>query len=612
MAILSPSREIIDKLHQNAELGEIKVLNALMCLPDTYQIYFQSYLNGDRPDFIVVRKGGGVLLIEVKDWNLMHYSIRPDWNWNLTKNNAKIKSPIRQVNRVKQKLISLHIQGLNDAVKSRPKIEQCIKCCVIFPTETTKDLEHFLLSPSNINSPEKYKNHVKYSFPIGFDKLTEEGINNLMNDTWIGRNSYYFSDDVYDLFKRHFKSPVHLEEEGIEIPYSKEQKELMKSDAVRRKIKGAAGSGKTVVMAGRIVNAALRTNGKVLVLTYNITLINYIKDRIRDVKKRFNNSSFEIANFHQWFKGEANNYNLEIESIDDWEDSNFFELVKDEIRKYDAVFIDEVQDYHQSWLNMITSYFIKSDGEFVVFGDEKQNIYNNPLDENKNISIPTVPGAWNKSLKHIYRFRGNLTKVAYEFQNLFGNKYEIDDKIPPVPELDFENRKIEYYDVEKGADPGDIVDIINHLFQENTVHPGDATIMSSYIKYLRLLESSYREKMGEGTERTFASEEEYQSLLSDFEGDEDDLKFKQELTQLNRREKVFFYAKSGLTKFSTVHSFKGWESDTIILLIDKNRGGYSGSEEVIYTGLTRTKTNLFILNMGDKKYQEFFQEFNPD
>ncbi len=551
-------------------------------------------------------------MIEVKDWKLDHYSIRPDWDWNLNKNNAKIKSPIKQVNKVKQNLILLYIQGLNEAVKSRPKIEQCIKSCVIFTNEITASLQKFLLSCEEINNREKYENHVKYAFPIGYDSLTDEGVHKLMRDTWIGRNSYYFSDDVYDLFRRHFKSPIHLEDEGIDIPYSKEQKALMISSPVRRKIKGAAGSGKTVVMAGRIVNSALRTNGKVLVLTYNITLINYIKDRIRDVKKKFYNSSFDITNYHQWFIGEANNYNLEIQSLTDWENDSFFEPMKDHIKRYDAIFIDEVQDYHQPWLNMITNYFLKSNGEFVVFGDEKQNIYDNPLDENKNISIPTVPGAWNKSLKHIYRFRGNLTKVAYEFQKLFGDKYEIDEKLPPVPELEFVKRKILYYEVEESATADDIVDIINYLFQENNVHPGDATIMSSFIRNLRLIELSFRRKMGEKTERTFASEEEYQELLTTFDGDEENEGFKQEIKVQNRRQKVFFYAKSGLTKFSTIHSFKGWESDTIILIIDKNKRGYSGSAELIYTGLTRAKSNLFILNLGDTKYHKFFEDFRSD
>ena len=551
-------------------------------------------------------------MIEVKDWKLENYSIRPDWNWTLKKNGAKIKSPIKQVNKVRQNLISLHIQGLSDAVKSKPKIEQCIKCCVIFTKETTSSLRNFLYTPLEINNPEKYKNHIEYAFPIGYDSLKQQSINKLMNDTWIGKQSFYFSDDIYDLFKRHFKSPIHLEEEGIDIPYSNEQKALMISSPVKRKIKGAAGSGKTVVMAGRIVNASLRTSGRILVLTYNITLINYIKDRIRDVKRRFYNSSFEITNFHQWFIGEANNYNLEIQSLADWEDSTFFEVIKDEIRKYDAIFIDEVQDYHQPWLNMITNYFLKSDSEFVVFGDEKQNIYDNPLDDNKNISIPTVPGAWNKSLKHIYRFRGNLTKVAYEFQRLFGDKYEVDEKLPPVPELEFINRKIMYYEVEENATPDDIVNTINYLFQDNNVHPGDATIMSSFIRKLRLIELSFRQRMSEKTEKTFIGEEDYQEVLKKFNGDEKNNSFKQEIIKLDRREKLFFFAKSGLTKFSTIHSFKGWESDTIVLIIDKNRGGYSGSEEIIYTGLTRAKSNLFILNLGDSKYHSFFEDFKPD
>lgn len=610
MAILSPPREIIDKLHQNAEPGEIRVLEALMTLPDSYEIYFQSYLNGDRPDFIIVRKGGGILLVEVKDWRLANYKVNSDWNWKLKKNNAVIKSPIKQVNRVKRNLVSLHIQGLNTIVKSEPRVEHCIKCCIVFANETTDELNKFLRA-FTVNSPEKYENHIKYAFPIGYDSLNQVGIQRLMNETWVGSRSSYFTDEVYDLFKRHFKSPIHLEDEGIDIPYSDEQKALMVSSPVRRKIKGAAGSGKTVVMAGRIVNSALRTNGMILVLTYNITLINYIKDRIRDVRKRFYYSSFEITNFHQWFIGEANNYNLEIDSFADWENTHFFESVASEIRKYDAIFIDEVQDYHQAWLNMITSYFIKQDGEFVVFGDEKQNIYDNPLDEQKNIRIPTVLGKWNRSLKKIYRFRGNLTKVAFEFQKLFGNKYENDDT-PPVLKLEFKDRKLMYYQVEVGANSSDLVDVINFVFQENNVHPGDATVMMSYINNLRSLEFSFRKKMGEKTERTFASEEEYQKLLVQHGNNEDSDKFNIELNKLNRREKVFFYAKSGKTKFSTVHSFKGWESDTIILIIDKNKGGYSGSEEIIYTGLTRAKSNLFILNMGEPKYHKFFEDFQPE
>lgn len=44
-------------------------------LDNSYEIYFNPYLNGDRPDIIILRKGHGALIIEVKDWNLDNFSV---------------------------------------------------------------------------------------------------------------------------------------------------------------------------------------------------------------------------------------------------------------------------------------------------------------------------------------------------------------------------------------------------------------------------------------------------------------------------------------------------------------------------------------------------------
>lgn len=35
-------------------------------LDDSYEIFFNPYLNGDRPDIVVLRYGYGVLIFEVK------------------------------------------------------------------------------------------------------------------------------------------------------------------------------------------------------------------------------------------------------------------------------------------------------------------------------------------------------------------------------------------------------------------------------------------------------------------------------------------------------------------------------------------------------------------
>ena len=71
-------------------------------------------------------------------------------------------------------------------------------------------------------------------------------------------------------------------------------------------------------------------------------------------------------------------------------------------------------------------------------------------------------------------------------------------------------------------------------------------------------------------------------------------------------------------KLSTIHSFKGWEAETVILLLQPEMGenstyeGYYIQERentpaLIYTALTRAKCNLFIINLGNNKYHQFFQ-----
>lgn len=65
---------------------------------------------------------------------------------------------------------------------------------------------------------------------------------------------------------------------------------------------------------------------------------------------------------------------------------------------------------------------------------------------------------------------------------------------------------------------------------------------------------------------------------------------------------------------ATIHSFKGWESPNIILILQSEElandmyDNIKSSPELIYTGITRAKRNLFILNMGNLKYHEFFSK----
>ena len=74
MAQIYPPLKQIQKFKVQPEKGEWELLVFLFnYLDDSYEIYFQPFLDGDMPDMVIMRKGGGVLIIEVKDWNLNSY-----------------------------------------------------------------------------------------------------------------------------------------------------------------------------------------------------------------------------------------------------------------------------------------------------------------------------------------------------------------------------------------------------------------------------------------------------------------------------------------------------------------------------------------------------------
>ena len=68
-------------------------------------------------------------------------------------------------------------------------------------------------------------------------------------------------------------------------------------------------------------------------------------------------------------------------------------------------------------------------------------------------------------------------------------------------------------------------------------------------------------------------------------------------------------------KLSTIHSFKGWEAPTVILFIESEEGDLQkfkvpsnlDNPELIYTAITRARENLYIINLGNKKYDDFFK-----
>lgn len=113
MATFIPSIDKIQKLKVPPTEGEMALLTFLdRVLDETYEVYFNLYLNGDRPDVLVMRRGNGVIVFEVKDWNLNNFSIDERKKWRYIPNNSVVKSPLDQVLKYKDNLFNLHVDTL--------------------------------------------------------------------------------------------------------------------------------------------------------------------------------------------------------------------------------------------------------------------------------------------------------------------------------------------------------------------------------------------------------------------------------------------------------------------------------------------------------------------
>ena len=600
MAILNPPIEIIPGLKPAPSAGSLTLLNFLRStLDDNYEIFFQPLLNGDCPDIVVMRKEYGAVIFEVNEWNFNNYEINRNGTWKLKSNGFEFLSPLKQANKYKENLFNLHVEELfNQHIRSNdlwPKI----KCCVFFSNSKESEIKKHLHRDNHENCTDNYKELLSNTVLLGNDSLSKNNIQKIINSLELNIPSRFFDDVIYKSFNRYFQSPFHRLEEGKSITYTKEQEKLIISESSRRrKIKGVAGCGKTLVLSKLAVNAHKRTGSRVLILTYNITLKNYIRDRINDVKENFYWNDFYITNYHQFFKAEAIKYNLDPISFTDWQNIDFFSKVSNDILKYDVVLIDEIQDYRQEWIDIITKYFISESTEFIVFGDEKQNIYEREMDENNEPKIRTIPGSWNKSLNTSYRFSSAIGNIALLFQrNIFKQKYNIDD-LKTLSTLDFERRVIEYHYF-KIHDPKILYNKIFDVIQKNGIHPSDIGILGSKIETLREIDALIKTIKHEKTSISFESKEEYDFIFGD----------KSKIEKIRKVRKFHFGIKKGTAKLSTTHSFKGWEVHTLFLFIDNEDSGEGkNNAELIYTGITRARVNLIIFNLGKSIYDPFFKE----
>lgn len=642
MAKFYPPLNVVKNFKVPPTEGEWKLLEFLgATYDDEYEVFFQPYLNEARPDVIVMRKGGGVLIVEVKDWNLSNYKSTGTGTWIVRGNDERmVDTPIRQVFSYKEKLYSLN--SLELFSRRGFKENWGLVTCVVFFHKSTEAQVRALCYPTDITP--KNKRFLDYFELLGDDSLTKCCFDKLLRKHWISRQSIHFAEAIYDELFRLFRPDFHTVEQGVRYELSHAQKVLAVSVAgARKRIKGVAGSGKSFVLARRAVSAHKRTGGNVLSLTYNITLKNYLKDRLSEVRENFDWNYFHIENYHQHFEAMLAMCNLsvldvarrkwpeqfgadetpegvplhpllsqpQLEAI--YADGSVFEGHEDELLRYDVILIDEAQDWREEWVRIIMKYGASENAEIVAFADEKQNVYERKIDAEKFPVIPIATGAWDKSLNRTYRLNTKIAELSAVYQNwFFKNKYVIDGVIAPAKQLEliFGHSHVEYHllpaKAKKKVSLRSLSDYLVTIMRSYGLHRNDMTVLSTGLDLVRELSGMYGEITGERVNCMCETQDEFRK----YAGDERELKACRKFKKQNFRQNT------GCVSFSSIHSFKGLESPATLLIIgDGELEEENGTNiklmkalpELVYVGLTRARNNLFVVNFGDHQYDEFFR-----
>lgn len=661
MAILFPSLLQIKLGITPPSETSIYLLERLeRALPNDFLVYYKPILDGYYPDIVVYREGYGVFIIniennqepDIKQQISLLFSIRKNFGRNNEFYNEKLMKY-----RIYKIASNYNSELEENLTYSNP--ESIVKLAVYFDK---LDRRNLLSLKKDINT------YDIFLWSYKDDKL----INNIINS--LSTKKTYFSETI-SAIKLQLSPSLEKLDLGRRIVFNKQQETLSQVFyPEEKKVSGKAGSGKSLVLAQKAVNAYKETKDKVLILCFNITLVNYIRLQIQRFLPETVDDIFYITHFHDFMRKIVERYGVKYTDKDDT--LLFNEVIRTLMHKdlkqedrYKTILIDEGQDFHSHWFDFLKKKVLLENGSYTIFGDPKQNIYEveQELDDKKKKVIKTnVVGRWN-NLKQGYRFGTTIKSLSSSYQKTFLSNYEIiEDEVNDEPDL-LANQDYVYLDnikVEKSVLGNTlntdvffdkVIKTIHFLSEKHKINQNDITILGCDIvadfglveldAHLRLNKERYK------TITTFESKEEQEvflelveKMIDGFENSSNDSndpieykhirqliasfsyklklfkevlikpnivgafdKLVMELQQYRRNHKKQFKFLPDAIKISSVHSFKGWESHCVILLITESTT-QENINELVYVGITRAKEILYIINTKPE-FDQFFENF---
>ncbi len=444
---------IPENIRSSATAGERLLFRTLKTyLPDDYIVYYEPDIQGRRPDFVIIGPDLGIVILEVKDYTKNTLFQINHEEWQIISSSGEqtfVKSPMKQARDNMFHVVDA-LKKDKDLVQLEGKYKFQLKFPyghgVVFTRMYSKDfIEHGLYSVIDPNlcltrdeiDPDKES----FSEEILMDKILNMFVvpfrlKEPLSMKDINAIRYHLFPEVR--ISAEFKQSVPYQDQLLLSLHDIKTMDLHQENLAKqigdknRLIRGVAGSGKTIILASRAKMLSKQNpDWKILILCYNISLANAIQQMITHMlnepedlfdfdpsTKMPQKQTITVRNFHSWLKHDLKMNEHQLPSMID-------KLSRKEaiLPTYDAVLIDEGQDFEAEWLRLVSLLINEKTQSLLLVEDRAQTIYNRKRSYIQDTGL-SFQGR-SKVLSINYRNTHQIVTFAWNFyrkHSLFKNK----------------------------------------------------------------------------------------------------------------------------------------------------------------------------------------------
>ncbi|GEK60190.1 hypothetical protein CHL76_15950 [Marinococcus halophilus] len=568
--------EVIENFNPNDPRtnGEEYLLNIFQNSPrfDGWTIFEQPHINSAKPDFVLLHPERGIIVIEVKDWNLGLDIYENGGYIRGTNGHRHRKDPVNQVENYKKWILKSEAVNSIYLAENFHNYYGCIDTVVYFHEASKSEASKFCNDKRGytkiwtrkdadyINESNNRLNPNDHTYPL------------FMNNSKFNRNGFLLRELVQELYMHLQYADYNYERRQPFILNGSQRVPLQVKPGSIRRWSGVAGSGKSLVLAEKAVNALKNDyNKRVLLLTFNITLRHYLRDLC---SQQFGRGEYEgerkklredltIIHFHDFLKIFMTEHEIEtnIEETNEnftnkWLDAinqYLTENIKKEHFNYDYILIDEGQDFKGEWIHFLKQFFTE-EGEIFIVYDKAQDLFEHGVwiedsYQIKNIGFKGKPG----NLKYTHRVPNMMVQKIHTIRQQLQIK-EDEILVPEEEQLNL-TESASWHNYNAKLTTEKLKQIAYHV---DLLRPSndweDITILTT------------NENTGAEIVEYFEDKGVKTSHVYDLQKEKDQ--------ERRRSEKWKFQGGTGRLKISSYHSYKGWQTPNIILVLDSPSTNY--------------------------------------